>query len=158
MREPVIRYLRSMGCRHFVAEDISQEVFLRLHRAMADGLRVKDVRAWVFRVARNLYIDSRREDHRYSSGSMDGVLSETAYAPAVSGPEQAMLERERIRTIQREISRLPDLQRECMHLRAEGLRYHEIASVLDIPMTAAVDCVRQALKRLRRRFQAELTS
>jgi DNA-directed RNA polymerase specialized sigma24 family protein len=48
--------------------------------------------------------------------------------------------------------RLPDLQRECMQLKAQGLRYHEIASVLGIPMSTAVDAVRQAVKSLGRRF------
>jgi len=49
--------------------------------------------------------------------------------------------------------RLPELQRVCMQLKAQGLRYHEIAVALDISMTAAVDCVRSAVKRLGRRFR-----
>ncbi|MBZ5619797.1 MAG: sigma-70 family RNA polymerase sigma factor [Acidobacteriia bacterium] len=149
----MFRYLRTLGCRHWLAEEITQEAFLRLHRALRDGLLVNDVRAWVFRVARNLFIDSRREDQRYWATSHDERdrldLARHASAP---DPEQQVLQRERIRLIEEEVSRLPDLQRECMHLKAHGLRYHEIAVALDISMTAAVDCVRRAVKRLGKRF------
>jgi DNA-directed RNA polymerase specialized sigma24 family protein len=51
--------------------------------------------------------------------------------------------------------RLPKLQRECVYLKSRGLRYHEIAATLDISMTVAVDCVRQAVKRLKTRVEAQ---
>ena len=74
LRDPVFRYLRSLGCRHSLAEEIAQETFLRLHRGLRDGLQVNDVRAWVFRVARNLWIDNRREHQRYwTTGQEQGL-------------------------------------------------------------------------------------
>lgn len=156
LREPVFRYLRTLGCEHSLAEEITQEGFLRLHRALLDGLQVNDVRAWVFRVARNLFIDSRREHQRYWTTSQDeGDRLDLAHSVSAPDPEQQVLERERIRLIEEEVLRLPELQRECMHLKAQGLRYHEIAMALDISMTAAVDCVRRAVKRLGRRYKIE---
>jgi RNA polymerase sigma-70 factor, ECF subfamily len=116
-------------------------------------LQVNDVRAWVFRVARNLCIDSRREEQRYWTGGEDGgELVELSQSHSSPDPEQQVLQRERIRLIEEAVLRLPPMQRECMHLKAQGLRYHEIAVALDISMTAAVDCVRRAVKRLGRRF------
>ncbi|HEY2014746.1 MAG TPA: RNA polymerase sigma factor [Bryobacteraceae bacterium] len=150
LRDPIFRYLRALGCRHSLAEEITQETFLRLHRGLRDGLQVNDVRAWVFRVARNLWIDNQREYHRYwTTNPEQPGLPHVDSAP---DPEQQVLQRERLRLIAEEVSRLPELQRECMHLKAQGLRYHEIAVVLDISMTAAVDCVRRAVKRLGRLF------
>jgi RNA polymerase sigma-70 factor (ECF subfamily) len=144
----VFRYLRTLGCRHSLAEEIAQETFFRLHRALTDRSDVKDVRAWVFRVARNLCIDSRRERQRFVGGDpVDG--SQTDSAP---DPEQQAVARERVRLVEREALRLPELERACMHLKAQGLRYHEIAAALDISMASAVDCVRRAVKRLGRRF------
>ena len=75
-----------------------------------------------------------------------------AHSDSGPDPEQEMLRRERIRLIEEEVLRMPDLQRECMHLKAQGLRYHEIAEALDISMSAAVDYVRRAVKRLGRLF------
>jgi RNA polymerase sigma-70 factor (ECF subfamily) len=154
LREPVFRYLRTLGCRHSLAEEITQEAFLRLHRALRDGLEVNDVRAWVFRVARNLCIDSRREHQRHWATDRDefGRL-DIAHSRLTPDPEQQVLRRERIRLIEKEVMRLPELQRECMHLKAQGLRYHEIAVTLGISVTAAVDHVRRAVKRLGRRFR-----
>ena len=153
LRDPVFRYLRTLGCRHSLAEEITQEAFLRLHRALRDGMLVNDVRAWVFRVARNLCIDSRRENqHYWTADAEGGERMDLEHSDSSPDPEQQVLQRERIRLIERDVLRLPELQRECMHLKAQGLRYHEIAAALDISMTAAVDCVRQAVKRLARRF------
>ena len=147
LRDPVFSYLRTLECPRQLAEEITQETFLRLHRALRDGLQLKDVRAWVYRVARNLCIDSRREKQRYWTTEPDDSTDSTP------DPEQRVLRRERIRLINEEVMRLPELQRECVHLRAQGLRYHEIAVALGIPMTAAVDCVRQAVKILGKRFR-----
>ena len=120
---------------------------------MREGLKFNDVRAWVFRVARNLCIDSRRENQRYREpGQSEPDRVELEPSDSAPDPEQQVLHRERIRLIEEDVLRLPELQRECMHLKAQGLRYHEIAVALDISMTAAVDCVRPAVKRLGRRF------
>jgi RNA polymerase sigma factor (sigma-70 family) len=153
LREPVFRYLRTIGCQVPLAEEITQEVFFRLHRALRDGLQLKDVRAWVFRVARNLFIDSRREHQRFRSGRQEeGEELDLSHTDSSPDPEQQVLERERIRIIQREVTRLPRLLRESMYLRAQGLQYHEIAIALDISITTAVDRVRRAIKKLGRRF------
>jgi RNA polymerase sigma-70 factor (ECF subfamily) len=150
----MFRYLRTLECPHAVAEEIMQEAFLRLHGALRHGRRVKDVRAWVFRVARNLWIDHLRDRQRYSTQLQDDGEGSSEAAQSDSGrdPEQRMLQRERIRLIENEVRRLPELQRSCLRLKAQGLPYHEIAAALGISMTAAVDCVRQAVKRIRRRF------
>jgi RNA polymerase sigma-70 factor (ECF subfamily) len=150
----VFRYLRTLGCRHSLAEEIAQETFLRLHRGLYEGLEVNDVRAWVFRVARNLWIDNRREYQRYWTESGDTTHRTKPVRTGGPDPEQQVLLRERIRLIEEEIRRLPQLQRECMHLKARGFRYHEIAAALDISMTAAVDYVRRAVKRLGKRVKA----
>jgi RNA polymerase sigma-70 factor (ECF subfamily) len=136
-----------------LAEEIAQEAFLRLHSRLRDRVKVKDVRAWVFRVARNLWIDHERERQRYwSAGPDDGGRPDPVPSDSRPNPEQQVLQQERIRLIEQEVLRLPTLQRECIRLKARGLRYHEIAVVLDISMTAAVDNVRQAVKRIRRRL------
>jgi RNA polymerase sigma-70 factor (ECF subfamily) len=154
MRQPLFAYLRTLGCEPWHAEEISQEAFLRLLEAQRDGLLIQDVRAWVFRVARNQWIDSRRERQRYWTVlPADGALGRKQ-SDGLPNPEQELIRGEQIRRISEEVALLPDLQRECMRLRAQGLRYHEIASVLGISMTAAVDHVRRALAKLRKRFRA----
>jgi RNA polymerase sigma-70 factor (ECF subfamily) len=126
--EPLFRYLQTLGCRWSLAEEITQESFFRLHSAVKAGLRIKDTRAWVFRVARNLSIDHRRELRRYwiatreEEERLDQLPSDSA-----PDPEQQALERERIRLVEQQMLRLLILERECMRLKAEGLRYNEIS-------------------------------
>ena len=140
-----------MGCEHWQAEEISQEAFLRLLTALQGGLLVQDVRAWLFRVARNQWIDSRRERQRYWS---DDALTSANYRDGRPNAEQELMRGEQTRRISQEISLLPKLQRECLRLRAQGMRYYEIAAALGIAMTAAVDHVRHALAKLRRTIRA----
>jgi RNA polymerase sigma-70 factor, ECF subfamily len=108
------------------------------------------VRAWLFRVARNQWIDSRRERQRYWTDLPADAITSGKYRDWRPDPEQELLHGEQTRRISQEVLLLPELQRECLRLRAQGLRYYEIAAVLGIAMTAAVDHVRHALARLRR--------
>ena len=148
-RDQVFRYLRALGCEHSIAEEITQEAFLRLYRTLQTGPRLNDERAWVFRVAKNLYIDCRRENHRFAMACDEGANTQNRTpSGAELDPEQQALQRERMRMIETEVLRLPELQRECMHLRAQGLRYREIAGALDLSLSAAVECIRSAVKKL----------
>jgi len=148
-RDQVFRYLRALGCEHSSAEEITQETFLRLYRILQTGPRVNDERAWVFRVAKNLYIDCRRKRQRFVTPcDEDGNTQDRTPSHTGLDPEQQALQRERIQMIETEVLRLPELQRECMHLRAQGLRYREIAVALDISLSAAVECIRSAVKKL----------
>ena len=155
LRDPVFRYLRTLGCRHSLAEDIAQEAFLRLHCALRDGLKVKHVRGWVFRVARNLAVDSQRDQQRHWQTHPQEEQLDEAHSDSAADPEQQILARERMRLVDEEVQRLPSLQRECVRLKVQGLRYHEIARELDISVSAAVDCMRTALKRLATRLRAK---
>ena len=152
LRDPIFRYLRTSGCSCDLAEEITQETFLRLQRTLREEAVLNDVRAWLFRVARNLWIDSKRDNRRYGP-TLDGNHSaDLECRDSEPDPEQQLIHRERIRLMDQAIARLPKLQRECVRLKAQGLRYHEIADALGISMTAAVDCVRRALKRLGGQF------
>jgi RNA polymerase sigma-70 factor (ECF subfamily) len=140
-----------------MAEEIVQEAFLRMLAARQDGLEVKDVRAWIFRVARNQWIDRRREGRRYWIGLQPelGAANRKHHDPRPD-PEQQIIRRQQLRRIAHEVSLMPRLQRECMRLKAQGLRYHEIADALDISMTAAVDHVRRAVAKLRKVLRTRL--
>ena len=148
---PLLQYLRSMGCRHFQAEEIVQEVFLRFHRWRREGIKIRDRRGWVFRVAHNLCIDSHRDSRRlWSIDTQEGSRPPTQADPALD-PERRVLHEERSRLIENEVARLPELQRECLRRRRQGDRYHEIGAALHISAAAAAECVRQAVKTLKKR-------
>lgn len=145
LRDPLLRYLRTIGCEPSLVEEIAHETFFRLHRALHDDVQIQDARAWLFRVARNLWIDSRRDQQRFLAADRENHR----HASPAADPEQQALYRERLRMVASRAAGLPRLDRECLLLRARGLRYREIASTLDIPLTAVVECVRRAVKTIR---------
>jgi len=59
-----------------------------------------------------------------------------------------LLEKEKFRRIGKAIRALTDCERECLLLRAEGLRYREISEVLEIPTSTVGDTVDRAVKKL----------
>jgi RNA polymerase sigma-70 factor (ECF subfamily) len=146
-REDVYRYLLTLGLYPPQAQETAQEVFLRLYVAMRGGEQIQNPRAWVFRVAHNLGLNVRaRESH---SQPFDPEF-ETKIRDGESSPEQSLLEKERLLRLHRAIASLSPQQRQCLHLRAEGLRYHEIASALGITNSTVGEFLRRAVSRLRK--------
>ncbi len=149
LRDPVCRYLLSLGLDRPDADEVLQETFLRLCRHIsADGPQ-ENLRGWVFRVAHNLARDEHRRKRRRPAQSLEErqVNIETRADPAAT-PEQQLIARERERRLAAALERLPGHQRECLHLRAEGLRYREIAEVLGAGVSTIAEWVQQALNTL----------
>ena len=63
-------------------------------------------------------------------------------------PEEVFLKKEQLHRMAAAVSRLNEKQRQCLHLRAEGLRYREIAAVLGVSTQRVADVVQSALVRL----------
>lgn len=124
------------------------EAFFRLHQALRAGAELQDSRAWLFRVARNLWFDRRRDGWRLVAYDRE----EDVHISPASDPEQQLLHQEQVYLATVEASLLSPLDRRCLELKASGMRYREIAAVLGISMTAAVESVRRGVRTIRRRL------
>ena len=144
----LLRYLVLLGIAEAVAQEIVQEVFLRLHRHLhADGDRTS-LRAWLYRVAHNL----ARNEQSAARSRNTAALDEAAVAARAShdhSPESAFLYREREERVRSAVALLPPNQRECLLLRAQGMKYREIALVLELSISAVAEHVQRGLKRLK---------
>jgi RNA polymerase sigma-70 factor (ECF subfamily) len=144
-RGDVYYYLLTLGLTPPVAQETVQEVFLKLYVAMRDGPTIENPRAWVFRVAHNTGLNVRAGERR-----MEPLPeSEPPVSPA-RNPEEEMAERERERRLQAAVAELSPQQRQCLHLRAEGLRYHEIAATLGVSVSTVNEFVRRAVRKLKK--------
>jgi RNA polymerase sigma-70 factor, ECF subfamily len=149
LREPICRYLLALGLPPAEAEEVVQETFLRLCQHLADHGSRSNVRGWLFRVAHNLARDEhRRKQRRPSEPLVDAHESSTTGQHARSTPEQELIAREQVRRLEAALAQLPANQRHCLHLRAEGLKYREIAEVLGAGVSTVAEWVQQALKSL----------
>jgi RNA polymerase sigma-70 factor (ECF subfamily) len=70
------------------------------------------------------------------------------FVAAAATPEKAVLEKEKFRRLRTAISLLEDSERECLVLRAGGLRYREIGDVLGLATSTVADTVERAIKKL----------
>jgi RNA polymerase sigma-70 factor, ECF subfamily len=126
-------YLCSCGLSWDHSEDIIQETFLRLVRYAANANADDDFRGWVFRVAHNLSMDLHRSERRWFRGNETEAhaIFQESVDPAPN-PEEMILLAERLTHLRAALSQLTPKQRECLLLRAKGLRYREIAVVLGV--------------------------
>ncbi len=152
LREPLGRYVASLGVNPPEIEEVVQEAFLRLHRHLSahPDLQDQNLSGWVFRVAHNLVRDRRRCWHGRNVDSIED-RPEAAFSRAPGDtPEQRVLHLEKVKCLRSAVSALPDEQRQCLHLRAEGLRYREIAGALGVSVTKVADMIREALAQIGR--------
>ncbi len=151
-RDPIYRYLAASFGDAAEAEDLTQETFLRLYVHWAKGKSIADasLRSWLFRVAHNLAID--RERHGGFLRCIDHQAAETANLPGpLPTPEQSLLEQERYRGIRNGLALLSPQERQCLNLRAEGLRYREIGQTLEITTSSVAEFLRRAIRKMRER-------
>ena len=146
LREPVRRYLRALRIAVGEEEELVQETFLRLHTRPPNPIVPEKVRAWVFRVAQNLARDHYRRKLR---SRIEPLESGRLLADPRRTPEQEVIEQERVDGLRTAVARLPEQQRNCLRLRARGMRYREIAAAVDAPASTVAEWIQQGLASLR---------
>jgi RNA polymerase sigma-70 factor (ECF subfamily) len=150
LRAPVCRFVMSLGVSPSDADEIAQETFLRLYRHLDQrGARDDDnLRGWVFRVAQNLAFDQRRRALPRVTDRLDDSTEALQAIDTRVGPEQRLLRAERFARLHVAMQALPAEQQQCLRLRAEGLRYREIAAALGVAISTVAEWIHQALARL----------
>jgi RNA polymerase sigma-70 factor (ECF subfamily) len=147
-RNRLLRYLISLGLSPQDGEEVIQDVFLALFRHLSDGKSRDNLRGWLFRVAHNLGL-KRRHANREIASAQTEELAEERPDPGPNPEEQAAA-RQRQKRLLAVVRALPEQDRACLHLRAEGLRYREIAEVLGISLGGVALSLERSLARLAR--------
>jgi RNA polymerase sigma-70 factor (ECF subfamily) len=142
------RYLRGLGLTIDAAEDVVQETFLRLARCLRDGGKINNMQAWIFQVAHNLSMDIHRAHQRSHVEFAAESEPEQELADPNTNPEWVYLQKEKFRQLRLAMTRLTPRQFRSVLLRAEGLRYREIALILGVSEQRAIHLVKRALVRL----------
>lgn len=149
LRDPVYRYLLAMLRNREICEDLTQETFLRLFMEVRRGGSVTNVRAWVFRVAHNLAMDQQRK-RRDSPLDEDVDLDDgksSAQDPTLNA-EEWVVRMEKHKRVRCALVSLSSQERQCLNLRAEGLRYREIAGVLGIRVSTVETFLSRAIAKI----------
>lgn len=156
-RIPVIHFLYRMVQNQAIAEELAQEVFLRVYRSRATYEPTAKFTTWLFRIATHLALnwirDSRNEKGQESLDKevLDGAARQVP--DRVPSVEQRMLRDASLHEIRRAVELLPAKQRAAvlMH-KYEELEYAQIAKVLDCSESAVKSLLFRAYETLRSRL------
>lgn len=149
-RGRLLRYAISLGIGLQDGEDVIQEVFLSLFRHLRLGRSRSNLRGWIFRVAHHLALKQRNSRQRQQARTASEALSLEAQADSAANPEEQLDELQRRRRLLLVFNALPERDRWCLSLRAEGLRYREIADALGMSLGAVSNSLARSLARLAR--------
>jgi RNA polymerase sigma-70 factor (ECF subfamily) len=143
------RYIRSFGLTPVAAEDLIQETFLALFRHLNLGRPETNLKGWLFQVAHNLALKHRLQVQRraQTEDSWDAALLDTV-ADRGANPEELLIDDAQNRALAGIVAALPERERRCLFLRAEGLTYREIGRALGISLGSVANSLVRAFARL----------
>jgi RNA polymerase sigma-70 factor (ECF subfamily) len=160
-RRPMLSFMYRMARNAAAAEDLAQEVFLRVYRSRENYEASAKFTTWLYRIATNLAVNHAR-DTRHERPEVQVSLDEpgeesgtTLELPDASlNAEQAMVVRERMMAIRRKVEALPEQQRLAviMH-KYQQMDYKQIAEVLKKSESATKSLLFRAYETLREQLK-----
>ena len=156
-RKPIVNFMYRMTRNQAVAEELAQEVFLRVYRSRETYRAEARFSTWLYRIATNLGVNHARDTRHERSAStvyLDETDSETGTTPDVPdstpGAESTLLREERMSAIRDFVMALPERQKMAvlMH-KYEGLDYKQIGDVLKLSESATKSLLFRAYQTLR---------
>lgn len=147
------RYARVLTHSPDEADDLVQDTLERAWSRAALWPGVHDMRAWLFAIMHNLHAGAQRRP-RLQLVALDDTPAQSADAPVAATQEDGLA----LRDLQAALDQLSDEQRQVLLLVAlEGLRYAEVAQLLDIPVGTVMSRLSRARERLRQVLAAAST-
>jgi RNA polymerase sigma-70 factor (ECF subfamily) len=161
-RKPIIHFMYRMVRNQAVAEELAQEVFLRVYRSRETYRAEARFSTWLYRIATNLGVNYARDTRHERSAStvyLDEVDSETGTTPDVADTtpdvEANLLRQERLNAIREHVMALPE--RQCMAVlmhKYDGMDYKQIGDVLKLSESATKSLLFRAYQTLRDKLKA----
>jgi RNA polymerase sigma-70 factor (ECF subfamily) len=154
---PMIHFMYRMVGNHAIAEELAQEVFLRVYRARSSYRAEARFTTWLYRIATNLAVNHARDTKHERSAQtiyLDAPDEETGTTPDVADDEltaeQQLLRDERMAAIRKHVMALPERQRMAvlMH-KYQGMDYRQIGEVLKLSESATKSLLFRAYQTLR---------
>jgi len=158
---PIVHYMYRMVHNQAIAEELAQEVFLRVYRSRETYRAEARFSTWLYRIATNLGMNHARDTRHERSAHtvyLDEVDAETGTTPDVAdtrlSAEEVLVREERLKAIRQQVMALPERQRTAvlMH-KYQGLDYRQIGEVLKLSESATKSLLFRAYQTLRERLR-----
>lgn len=160
-RRSIIHFMFRMVHNQAVAEELAQEVFLRVYRSRQTYRAEARFSTWLYRIATNLGVNHARDTKHERAAQnvyLDQPDPETGATPDVADStpnvEQDLVRDERMRAIRQHVMALPERQRTAvlMH-KYQGMDYKQIGEVLKLSESATKSLLFRAYQTLRERLK-----
>lgn len=160
-RRPIVSFMYRMTHNQAIAEELAQEVFLRVYRSRSSYQAEAKFSTWLYRIATNLAVNHARDtraERTAATVNLDEPDPETGTTPDVADAtptvEVDILREERMAAIRKHVMALPERQRVAvlMH-KYQGLDYKEIGKVLKLSESATKSLLFRAYETLRERLK-----
>ena len=160
-RRPMVSFMFRMAHSNAVAEDLAQEVFLRVYRSRESYEASAKFTTWLYRIATNLAVnharDTRHErpENTVSLDEPDAESGRTLDLPdRTPSAEETIVQRERLAAIRQRVQALPERQRMAvvMH-KYQQMEYRQIADVLKLSESATKSLLFRAYETLREQLK-----
>jgi len=160
-RRPMVSFMYRMTRNQGIAEELAQEVFLRVYRSRQTYAASAKFTTWLYRIATNLAVNHAR-DTKYerpeNTVNIDEPDTETGLTVDVAdrslNAEQVILRRERLAAIRKHVEALPERQQAAvlMH-KYQEMDYKQIAEVLNLSESATKSLLFRAYETLREKLR-----
>jgi RNA polymerase sigma-70 factor (ECF subfamily) len=156
-RRPIVSFMYRMAHNSAAAEDLAQEVFLRVYRSRASYEASAKFTTWLYRIATNLgmnYSRDTRHERPENIMNLDEPDEETGQSPDLADKtptvEEEIMRRERLKAIRQKVEALPERQKMAvlMH-KYQQMDYRQIADVLKLSESATKSLLFRAYETLR---------
>lgn len=160
-RKPILHFMFRMVHNQAVAEELAQEVFLRVYRSRQTYRAEARFTTWLYRIATNLGVNHARDTKHERAAQnvyLDEPDSETGTTPDLADQtpsvEEDLLRQERLKAIREHVMALPERQRTAvlMH-KYQGMDYKQIGEVLKLSESATKSLLFRAYQTLRERLK-----
>ncbi len=153
--KPLLNYCYRMVNDVALAEDLRQEVFLRIYRSTKTYRPTAQFSTWMYRIATNLCLDILAKQRRRKETPIDAYLEsesdgfdERLIDPS-GAPDAVVLKKEIKDRVRSALARLPENQRVVVTLRHyNDMKFHEIAEILECPISTVKSRMAAGLERL----------
>lgn len=135
IRVPLLRYLSAFPLNISDSEDVVQEAFLSLFRSLQKGNKHHNLRGWLFQAAHHLALKKRQRSRRDPENTGSITSDALAIDPGPNPEDQLIFNQSQQRLLS-VVRALPEQHRFCLYLRAEGLRYREIAEIVGMSLAS----------------------